>query len=123
MHPKGGNFELGSHKTAVIFVNMVYEKWRVLSYYMFLNKLKMSNTDVLMQILTGCSVVTHRRKRKPVPGEYVKAVRTGWQSQLLFPPGGMVDFLTPHSTQTIDIIQTFKKEVYYVQILIANHTV
>lgn len=47
MHHKGGNFELGSHKTAVIFVNMVDEKWRVLSYYMFLNKLKMSNTGVL----------------------------------------------------------------------------
>lgn len=88
---------------------MVDEKWRVLSYYMFLNKLKMSNMDVLMQILTGCSIVTQRRKRKPVPVECVKAMRTGWQSQFLFPPGGRVDFLTPHCTQTTDIIQTFKK--------------
>lgn len=76
-----------------------------------------------MQILTGCSVVTHRRKRKLVPGEYMKAMRTGWQGQLLFPLRGIVDFLIPHCTQTTDIIQTFKKEVYYFQILIANHTV
>lgn len=122
-HHKGGNFVLGSHKTAMMFVNMVYEKQRVLiSYSTFFNKLKISKTDVLVQILTGCSIVMHRNKRKPVPAEYVKAMKTGWQNQLLFPPGDMVDFLTPHCTQTTDIIQTFKK-VYYVQILIANHTV
>lgn len=81
IHHKGENFEHGSHKTAVIFVNMVDEKWRVLSHYFFLNKLNMRNTDVL---LTGCSVVTQRRKRKPVPAEYMKAMRMADRASFYF---------------------------------------
>lgn len=41
-----------------------------------------------MQILTGCSVVTHGRKRKPVPGEYMKAMRTGLAESVVISSGG-----------------------------------